>query len=101
MGGQRRRPDWFFSFRIARWARPGACDTFIVEVMGSVEDSGKFCHTAGRIDSAIFTDSRTYYSYNANNRPIRIVSVDASDSDTTFYTYDSFRVGSLRLGSLA
>jgi len=78
----------FFSFRIARWARPGACDTFIVEVMGSVEDSGKFCHTAGRIDSAIFTDSRTYYSYNANNRPIRIVSVDASDSDTTFYTYD-------------
>lgn len=78
----------FFSFRIARSARPGACDTFIVEVMGSVEDSGKLCHTAGRIDSAIFTDSRTYYSYNANNRPIRIVSVDASDSDTTFYTYD-------------
>jgi YD repeat-containing protein len=78
----------FFSFRIARLARPGACDTFIAEVMGSVEDSGKFCHTAGRIDSAIFTDSRTYYSYNANNRPIRIVSVDASDSDTTLYTYD-------------
>jgi len=78
----------FFSFRIARLARPGACDTFIVEAMGSVEDSGKLCHTAGRIDSAILTDSRTYYSYNANNRPIRIVSVDASDSDTTFYTYD-------------
>ena len=79
----------FFSYRIARWARPGACDTFIVEAMGSVEDSGKICHTAGRIDSAIFADSRTYYSYDANNRPIRIVSVDASDSDTTFYTYDA------------
>ena len=78
----------FFSYRIARLARPGACDTFIVEVMGSVEDSGKLCHTAGRIDSAILTDSRTYYSYNANNRPIQIVSVDASDSDTTLYTYD-------------
>jgi len=79
----------FFSFKIARWARPGACDTFIVEVMGSVEDSGKICHTAGRIDSVIFADSRTYYSYDANNRPIRIVSVETSGSDTTFYTYDS------------
>jgi YD repeat-containing protein len=79
----------FFSFKIARWARPGACDTFIVEAMGSVEDSGKICHTAGRIDSAIFADSRTYYSYDANNRPIRIVSVETSGSDTTFYTYDS------------
>jgi YD repeat-containing protein len=79
----------FLSFRIARWARPGACDTFIVEAMGSVEDSGKLCHTAGRIDSAIFTDSRIYYYYDANNRPIRIVSVETSDSDTTFYTYDS------------
>ena len=79
----------FFSFKIARRARPGACDTFIVEAMGSVEDSGKICHTAGRIDSAIFADSRTYYSYNVNNRPIRIVSVESSGSDTTFYTYDS------------
>jgi YD repeat-containing protein len=79
----------FFSFKIARWARPGACDTFIVEAMGSVEDSGKICHTAGRIDSAIFADSRTYYSYDADNRPIRIVSVETSGSDTTFYTYDS------------
>jgi YD repeat-containing protein len=79
----------FFSFKIARWARPGACDTFIVEAMGSVADSGKICHTAGRIDSAIFADSRTYYSYDADNRPIRIVSVETSGSDTTFYTYDS------------
>jgi YD repeat-containing protein len=79
----------FFSFKIARLARPGACDTFIVEVMGSVADSGKLCHTAGRIDSAIFTDSRIYYYYDANNRPIRIVSVETSGSDTTFYTYDS------------
>jgi YD repeat-containing protein len=79
-----------FPFKIARWARPGACDTFIVDVGGSVEDSGKLCHTAGRIDSAISTASRTYYSYNANNRPIRIVSVDSSGSDTTFYTYDSW-----------
>jgi YD repeat-containing protein len=79
----------FFSFKIARWARPGACDTFIVEFMGSVEDRGKFCHTAGRIDSAIFTESGIYYYYDANNRPIRIVSVETPGSDTTFYTYDS------------
>jgi len=83
---------FFFSFKIARWARPGACDTFIVESMGSVEDSGKICHTAGRIDSAIFADSRTYYSYDANDRPIRIVNVETSGSDTTFYTYDQGRL---------
>jgi len=82
----------FLSFKIARWSRPGACDTFIVEAMGSVEDSGKLCHTAGRIDSAIFTDSRIYYYYEANNRPIRIVSVETSGSDTTFYTYDQGRL---------
>jgi hypothetical protein len=80
----------FFSFKIARWARPGACDTFIVEAMGSVEESGKFCHTAGRIDSAFFTEERIYYYYDANNRPIRIVRVYSSASDTTFYTYDNW-----------
>jgi YD repeat-containing protein len=80
---------FIFPFKIARWARPGACDTFIVEAMGSVEDSGKLCHTAGRIDSLILGDSRSYGFYDANNRPIRIVSVDSSGSDTTFYTYDS------------
>jgi YD repeat-containing protein len=79
----------FLSFKIARWSRPGACDTFIVEAMGFVEDGGKLCHTAGRIDSVIFTESRIYYYYDANNRPIRLVSVDVSASDTTFYTYDS------------
>jgi hypothetical protein len=63
-----------------------------VEFMGSVENSGKLCHTAGRIDSAIFTDSRIYYSYDANNRPIRIVSVEGPRSDTTFYTYDQGRL---------
>jgi hypothetical protein len=75
--------------KIARWARPGACDTFIIEIASQNVISGKICHTAGRIDSAISTASRTYYSYNANNRPIRIVRVDTLDSDTTFYTYDS------------
>jgi YD repeat-containing protein len=79
----------FFPFKIARWARPGACDTFIVEFSGFSEERGKICHTNGRIDSAISAALRTYYSYNANNRPIRIVSVDTSASDTTFYTYDS------------
>jgi YD repeat-containing protein len=81
---------FIFPFKIARWARPGACDTLILEAMGSVQDSGKLCHTAGRIDSAIFTESRTYYYYDANNRPIRIVSVDSSGSDTAFCTYDSW-----------
>jgi YD repeat-containing protein len=80
----------FFPFKIARWARPGACDTLIVEVMGSAQDSGKLCHTAGRIDSLILGDSRSYGFYDANNRPIRIVSVRSSGSDTTFYTYDSW-----------
>jgi YD repeat-containing protein len=79
----------FFSFKIARWARPGACDTLIVEAMGSVADSGKICHTNGRIDSIIFADGNIYWFYDANNRPIRIVSVEPSRSDTTFYTYDS------------
>jgi len=79
-----------FPFKTARWARRGDCDTLIVEVMGSVEDSGKICHTAGRIDSVISTESRIYYSYDSNNRLIRIVSVESSGSDTTFYTYDSW-----------
>ena len=80
--------------RMARWARPGACDTFIVEFSGfsESEERGKICHTNGRIDSAISTASRTYYSYNANDRPRRIVSVDSSGSDTTFYTYDQGRL---------
>jgi YD repeat-containing protein len=76
------------SFRIARWARPGACDTFIIETP-SENARGKICHMNGRIDSVISTAFRTYYSYDANNRPIRIVDVESSDSDTTFYTYDS------------
>jgi YD repeat-containing protein len=76
--------------KTARWARPGACDTFIVEFSDFYEERGKICHTNGRIDSAISTASRTYYSYNANNRPIRMVSVDTSGSDTTFYTYDNW-----------
>jgi YD repeat-containing protein len=85
---------FIFPFKIARWARPGACDTFIVEVPAFYEERGKICHTNGRIDSAISsaisTASRTYYSYNANNRPIRIVRMDSSGSDTTFYTYDNW-----------
>jgi len=77
-----------FPLKIARWARPGDCDTFIIDLAGAVE-SGRLCHTAGRIDSATIGDSRSYSSYDANNRPIRIVSVETSGSDTTFYTYDS------------
>ncbi len=80
---------FIFPFKIARWARPGACDTVIIETP-SENAGGKLCHTAGRIDSATLGDSRSYLFYDANNRPIRIVSVDASDSDTTFYTYDSW-----------
>jgi hypothetical protein len=79
------------SFRIARWARPGACDTFIIETP-SENARGKICHANGRIDSVISTAFRTYYSYNANDRPIRIVSVDSSGPDTTFYTYDQGRL---------
>jgi YD repeat-containing protein len=78
-----------FPLKIARWARPGACDTFIIDLGGAVE-SGRLCHTAGRIDSATIGDSRSYCSYDANNRPIRIVSIETSGSDTTFYTYDSW-----------
>jgi YD repeat-containing protein len=80
----------FFSFKIARWARPGACDTFIVEFPGFSEERGKICHTNGRIDSAISANSRTYWSYDANNRPIQKVYVGTSSSDTTRYTYDSW-----------
>jgi YD repeat-containing protein len=79
---------FIFPFKIARWARPGACDTLIIETP-SQNVRGKICHTNGRIDSVISTDWRSYYSYDAANRPIRIVSVDTSGSDTTFYTYDS------------
>jgi len=77
--------------RMARWARPGACDTFIVETP-SGNTRGKICHRNGRIDSVISTASRTYYSYDANDRPIRRVNVEASRSDTTFYTYDQGRL---------
>ena len=80
---------FIFPFKIARWARPGACDTLIIETPRE-NIRGKLCHTAGRIDSAILRDSRSYLFYDANNRPIRIVSVDSSGSDTTFYTYDSW-----------
>jgi hypothetical protein len=77
-----------FSFRIARWARPSACDTFIMETP-SGNARGKICHMNGRIDSLISTAFRIYYSYDANDRPIRMVEVGSSDSDTSFYTYDS------------
>jgi len=77
------------SFRIARLARPGACDTFIMETP-SGNARGKICHMNGRIDSVISTAFRTYYSYDANDRPIRMVDVGSSDSDTSFYTYDSW-----------
>jgi YD repeat-containing protein len=76
------------SFRIARWARPGACDTFIMETP-SGNARGKICHANERVDSVISTAFRTYYSYDANNRPIRIVDVESSGPDTTFYTYDA------------
>ena len=78
-----------FSFRIARRARPGVCDTFIMETP-SGNARGKICHMNGRIDSVISTAFRTYYSYDANDRPIRMVDVGSSDSDTSFYTYDSW-----------
>jgi YD repeat-containing protein len=81
---------FIFPFKIARWARPGACDTLIIDIQGLGEEGGKLCHTAGRIDSATIGDSRSYLFYDANNRPIRIVSVESSGSDTTFYTYDSW-----------
>ena len=77
------------SFRIARWARPGACDTFIIETP-SENARGKICHANGRVDSVISTAFRTYYSYDANDRPIRMVDVESSDSDTVLYTYDSW-----------
>jgi YD repeat-containing protein len=76
------------SLRIARGARPGACDTLIIETpRGNAR--GKICHMNGRIDSLISTAFRTYYSYDANNRPIQIVDVESSGPDTTFYTYDA------------
>jgi YD repeat-containing protein len=76
-----------------RWTRLSACDTFVY-YQGSANSprptpGGKICHTNGRIDSVISPVSRTYWSYDANNRPIRRVQ-DVSDvrSDTTRYIYD-------------
>jgi hypothetical protein len=60
-----------------RWTRPSACDTFVY-YGGSATNprpspGGKICHTNGRIDSVISPTRRTYWSYDANNRPIRRV----------------------------
>jgi len=77
-----------------RRTRPSACDTFI-EYGGPANGpftpspGGKICHTNGRIDSIISADGNTYWSYDANGRPIRQLYVDNSGSDTTFYTYDA------------
>jgi YD repeat-containing protein len=76
-----------------RWTRPSACDTFVY-YGGSANSprpspGGKICHTNGRIDSVISPVSRTYWSYDANNRPIqRVQDVSNVRSDTTRYIYD-------------
>jgi len=82
------------AFGIVRRTRPSACDTFIRyggPANGPFTPSplGKICHTNGRIDSIISADWNTYWSYDANGRPIRQLYVDDSGSDTTFYTYDA------------
>jgi YD repeat-containing protein len=82
------------AFGIARRTRPSACDTLIFyggSATGPFTPSsgGKICHTNGRIDSIIFADGNTYWSYDANNRPIQNVYVGTFSSDTTRYTYDA------------
>ena len=82
------------AFGIVRRTRPSACDTLIYyegPANGPFTPSpgGKICHTNGRIDSIISADGNTYWSYDANGRPIRQLYVDDSGSDTTFYTYDA------------
>jgi YD repeat-containing protein len=78
-----------------RRTRPSACDTFIYytgSANGPFTSSpgGKICHTNGRIDSVISATSRTYWSYDGNNRPIqRVENVNNLRSDTTRYIYDA------------
>jgi YD repeat-containing protein len=82
------------AFGVARRTRPSVCDTFIyyegpangpfTPIFG-----GKICHTNGRIDSVISQVSRTYWSYDVNNRPIQRVEVNTGGSDTVLYTYDA------------
>jgi len=79
---------------VARRTRPSACDTFIY--YGGPANGpfmpyfgGKICHTNGRIDSIISQVSRTYWSYDVNNRPIQRVEVNTGGSDTVLYTYDA------------
>jgi YD repeat-containing protein len=81
------------AFGIARRTRPSACDTFIFyggPANGPLMPAfgGKICHTNGRIDSIISADGNTYWSYDANGRPIRGLDVSTSSTDTTRYTYD-------------
>jgi len=81
------------AFGIVRRTRPGACDT-VIQYEGPANgpftpsSGGKICHTNGRIDSIIFADGNTYWSYDANNRPIQNVYLGTFSSDTTRYTYD-------------
>jgi len=81
------------AFGIVRRTRPSACDTLIYyegPANGPFTPSsgGKICHTNGRIDSIISADGNTYWSYDANGRPIQNVYVGTFSSDTTRYTYD-------------
>jgi YD repeat-containing protein len=82
------------AFATVRRTRPGACDTVITyegPANGPFTPSplGKICHTNGRIDSIIFADWNTYWSYDANGRPIQQVEVNTGGSDTILYTYDA------------
>lgn len=53
------------------------------------EDTIRICHTGGRIDSTISDDDRSYWSYDANNRPTQQLDISMSGSsyDTTRYEY--------------
>jgi len=72
----------------------GRCDS-ILSYSGPLngpltpEDTIRICHTGGRIDSIIFDDTRSYWSYDANNRPIQLLDISMSGSsyDTTRYEY--------------
>ncbi len=72
----------------------GRCDSILSysgPLNGPLTPEGtiRICHTGGRIDSIIFDNTRSSWSYDANNRPTQLldISMSGSSNDTTRYEY--------------